>query len=169
MFQSIDARACRAPRPRATVSRVVALALLGATLATACTRGPDPAAPAVTAEDQVAALRIEELTTGQGAEAMPGSRVTVHYTGWLYSAAAPDTKGKEFDSSRGGRPFSFTLGARQVIAGWDEGVAGMRVGGQRRLVIPAALGYGDRGAGGVIPPGATLVFDVELLEVEPPR
>jgi FKBP-type peptidyl-prolyl cis-trans isomerase FkpA len=133
---------------------------------------PRPASPATTTtpENQVSELQVQDLVVGQGAEATAGSKVTVHYSGWLYDQGATDHKGKPFDSSReSGRPSSFTLGARQVIAGWDQGVAGMRVGGQRRLVIPAALAYGDRGAGGVIPPGATLVFDVELLDVQPPR
>ncbi|MGB7904775.1 MAG: FKBP-type peptidyl-prolyl cis-trans isomerase, partial [Steroidobacteraceae bacterium] len=94
----------------------------------------------------------------------------VHYTGWMYDNAQPEKKGAEFDSSRkSGQPFSFVLGQRQVIAGWDQGVNGMKVGGQRRLVIPSALAYGDRGAGGVIAPGATLVFDVELLGVQSQR
>jgi FKBP-type peptidyl-prolyl cis-trans isomerase FkpA len=129
-----------------------------------------PAPTAVAADDQVAALAVTDVVTGQGAEATAGSKVTVHYTGWTYDHAGPDQKGKEFDSSRkGGQPFSFVLGQQQVISGWDQGVAGMKVGGQRRLVIPAALAYGDSGAGGVIAPGATLVFDVELLAVEPPR
>ena len=92
----------------------------------------------------------------------------MHYTGWLYDKERPEGKGTEFDSSRkSGQPFSFRLGAGDVIAGWDQGVAGMSVGGQRRLIIPAALGYGETGAGGVIPPGATLLFDVELLDVKP--
>ena len=109
-------------------------------------------------------MQVQDLVVGSGPEAVAGSRVTVHYTGWLYEKAKPDAKGSEFDSSRkGGNPFSFELGAGDVIAGWDQGVAGMRVGGQRRLTIPASLGYGERGAGGVIPPGATLLFDVELL------
>jgi FKBP-type peptidyl-prolyl cis-trans isomerase FkpA len=95
---------------------------------------------------------------GMGQPAQPGDRVSVHYTGWL-----PD--GREFDSSRGGDPFVFTLGQGEVIHGWDEGVAGMRPGGQRRLVIPSPLAYGEQGAGGVIPPNANLVFDVELLEI----
>ncbi len=98
----------------------------------------------------------------------PGSLVTVHYTGWLYDPKAHRrAKGTKFDSSRdaGGRPFQFWLGAGNVIRGWDEGVVGMKVGGHRRLVIPSSLGYGQRGAGGVIPPGAALVFDVELLDV----
>jgi FKBP-type peptidyl-prolyl cis-trans isomerase len=104
-------------------------------------------------------LGIQDVKVGQGAEAKPGTTAVVHYTGWL-------TDGKKFDSSRDrGTPFDFTLGAGQVIAGWDMGVAGMKVGGQRKLVIPADLGYGAAGAPPVIPPGATLVFDVELLEV----
>jgi FKBP-type peptidyl-prolyl cis-trans isomerase FkpA len=142
------------------------LATVGfAVLLAACSR---PELTAVTAANQVAAMQVTELVVGQGAEATRDARVTVHYTGWLYDHAAADNKGREFDSSRkGGQPFSFQVGQGQVIAGWDRGVAGMRAGGQRRLVIPADLAYGDRGAGGVIPPGATLVFDVELLEVEP--
>jgi FKBP-type peptidyl-prolyl cis-trans isomerase FkpA len=149
--------------------RAVALALcLAGVLALGGCAPPAVQAP-VAAEDQATELQAQDLVVGQGAVAAPGSTVTVHYTGWLYDRDAPEQKGRQFDSSRGatGRPFSFTLGARQVIAGWDEGVAGMRVGGQRRLVIPSALGYGDQGAGGVIPPKATLVFDVELLEVKP--
>jgi FKBP-type peptidyl-prolyl cis-trans isomerase FkpA len=103
---------------------------------------------------------------GSGATATSGQTVSVHYTGWLFDAAQPDNKGRKFDSSRDrGDPFRFVLGAGQVIAGWDQGVAGMQVGGQRTLTIPPELGYGARGAGGVIPPNATLVFDVELLEV----
>jgi len=91
----------------------------------------------------------------------------VQYTGWLYEAAAPDNKGKQFDSSRtGGAPFRFPLGAGQVIKGWDQGVAGMQVGESRRLIIPPDLAYGDNGAGGVIPPGATLVFDIDLIGIE---
>jgi FKBP-type peptidyl-prolyl cis-trans isomerase FkpA len=91
--------------------------------------------------------------------------VTVHYTGWLYDPEAPETKGAKFDSSLDrGQPFQFWLGAGKVIAGWDQGVTGMKVGGKRRLVIPSTLGYGQRGAGGLIPPGAALVFDVELLD-----
>ena len=108
-------------------------------------------------------LQYEDTTVGSGAEAAAGQHVSVHYTGWLYKDGV---KGTKFDSSKDrGDPFSFALGAGQVIRGWDEGVQGMRVGGTRVLVIPAELGYGARGAGGVIPPNATLMFEVELLGV----
>jgi len=106
------------------------------------------------------------VTVGNGAAATAGKQVSVHYTGWLYDPKAADKHGKKFDSSRDhGEPFSFKLGAGQVIRGWDQGVAGMKVGGKRTLVIPSELGYGSRGAGGAIPPNATLLFDVELLGV----
>ena len=105
--------------------------------------------------------------TGEGISL--GQVAVVHYTGWLFDPAAPEQKGTKFDSSRDrGEPFKFAIGAGQVIRGWDEGVQGMQPGGQRRLVVPPDFGYGDRGAGGVIPPGATLVFDVELLAIEAP-
>ncbi len=108
-----------------------------------------------------------DIKLGTGALAESGRNVVVHYTGWLFDPSAADNKGRKFDSSRDrGDPFRFALGAGQVIRGWDQGVAGMKVGGQRTLVIPPELGYGARGAGGVIPPNATLVFDVELLNVE---
>jgi len=104
-------------------------------------------------------LIIEDLEVGSGAEAVAGKRVSVHYTGWL-------TTGTKFDSSKDrGDPFSFPLGGGNVIAGWDEGVQGMKIGGRRKLTIPPQLGYGARGAGGVIPPNATLVFEVELLGI----
>ena len=104
-------------------------------------------------------LIIDELVVGAGAAAAAGQQVTVHYTGWL-------TDGTKFDSSKDrGDPFIFPLGAGRVIKGWDEGVQGMKIGGKRKLTIPATLGYGARGAGGVIPPNATLVFEVELLGV----
>jgi FKBP-type peptidyl-prolyl cis-trans isomerase len=115
----------------------------------------------------VKSLQKNDAKQGTGAEAVPGRTVVVHYTGWLYDPAQPGGKGKKFDSSRDrGEPFSFPLGAGRVIRGWDEGVAGMKVGGQRTLVIPPDMGYGARGAGGVIPPNATLIFDVELLDVK---
>ncbi|MBI4997464.1 MAG: FKBP-type peptidyl-prolyl cis-trans isomerase [Rhodocyclales bacterium] len=113
--------------------------------------------PAITT---ASGLIIEDLVVGDGAEAQAGQFVSVHYTGWL-------TDGKKFDSSKDRNdPFEFGLGARQVISGWDEGVQGMKVGGSRKLTIPPNLGYGARGAGGVIPPNATLVFEVELLAIK---
>jgi len=109
-------------------------------------------------------LKYTDTNVGTGAEAAKGHKVSVHYTGWLYNNGA---KGAKFDSSLDrGQPFAFALGAQQVIRGWDEGVAGMKVGGKRTLIIPPELGYGARGAGGVIPPNATLMFDVELLGVQ---
>lgn len=108
-------------------------------------------------------LQYEDTTVGEGTEATKGQNVSVHYTGWLYNN---DEQGAKFDSSRDRNDaFDFSLGGGMVIKGWDEGVQGMKVGGQRTLIIPAALGYGARGAGGVIPPNATLKFDVELLKV----
>ena len=113
-----------------------------------------------------AQLKITELKPGTGPAIKTGQTAVVHYTGWLYVEDAPDHKGRKFDSSLDRNdPFSFPVGGGQVIQGWDQGVAGMQVGGQRRLVIPAELGYGSRGAGGVIPPNATLLFDVELLSI----
>jgi FKBP-type peptidyl-prolyl cis-trans isomerase len=112
------------------------------------------------------ALQKDDAEVGTGAEAVAGRSVTVHYTGWLFDESKPDHKGRKFDSSRDrNEPFEFRLGAGQVIRGWDEGVAGMKIGGKRTLTIPADYGYGARGAGGVIPPNATLIFDVELLGV----
>jgi FKBP-type peptidyl-prolyl cis-trans isomerase len=106
-------------------------------------------------------LQYEDTTPGTGAEAHPGEICSMHYTGWLWVNGA---KGTKFDSSLDrGQPFSFELGEGQVIKGWDEGVAGMKIGGKRTLLIPPAIGYGARGAGGVIPPNATLLFEVELL------
>jgi FKBP-type peptidyl-prolyl cis-trans isomerase len=109
-------------------------------------------------------LQIIDSTVGTGASPKPGQTCVMHYTGWLYENGQ---KGKKFDSSVDrNEPFEFPIGQRQVIAGWDEGVASMKVGGKRTLIIPPALGYGARGAGGVIPPNATLMFDVELLAVK---
>jgi FKBP-type peptidyl-prolyl cis-trans isomerase len=108
---------------------------------------------------QGSGLQVEDMVQGNGAEAVAGKTVTVHYTGWL-------TDGKKFDSSHDrGQPFNFQLGAGRVIKGWEQGVAGMKVGGKRRLTIPPELGYGARGAGNVIPPNAWLVFEVDLLGV----
>jgi FKBP-type peptidyl-prolyl cis-trans isomerase FkpA len=111
-------------------------------------------------------LESVDTTVGSGAEAVAGQRVRVHYTGWLYDPTAANHRGKKFDSSKDrGQPFSFGLGGGEVIRGWDEGVQGMKVGGTRVLTIPPEMGYGARSAGGVIPPNATLVFEVELLAV----
>jgi FKBP-type peptidyl-prolyl cis-trans isomerase FkpA len=145
------------------VMLVIAIALIIG-LALKSRTGADGAASAQTAPNQ--GLKMTDVKTGSGAEAVEGKTVVVHYTGWLYDESAPENKGKKFDSSRDrGDPFDFPLGAGHVIKGWDQGVAGMKVGGQRTLVIPPEMGYGARGAGGVIPPNATLVFDVELLQV----
>jgi FKBP-type peptidyl-prolyl cis-trans isomerase len=115
-------------------------------------------------------LQKTDVVKGTGEGISLGQVAVVHYTGWLYDPGAPEQKGQKFDSSRDrGEPFKFAIGAGQVIRGWDEGVQGMQPGGQRRLVIPPDLGYGDRGAGGAIPPGATLVFDVELLAIQQPN
>lgn len=114
----------------------------------------------------VDALQRIDVAVGQGRPAASGDEVAVHYTGWLYDQNAPDKRGAQFDSSHDrGAPFAFELGAGRVIRGWDEGVTGMQPGGRRELHIPAWLGYGANGAGKVIPPGASLVFEVELLEI----
>jgi FKBP-type peptidyl-prolyl cis-trans isomerase len=123
-----------------------------------------PAAAANEVTEMPDGLKYTDTKIGDGAEATSGKKVSVHYTGWLSNNGA---KGAKFDSSVDrGKPFEFTLGAHQVIAGWDEGVAGMKVGGERTLIIPPELGYGARGAGGVIPPNAALIFDVQLLGVQ---
>ena len=137
------------------------LALLGIFCANMLLALPALAQPAVTE------LKKIDRKVGTGALASAGQTVSVHYTGWLYDPKAPESRGKKFDSSRDrGKPFSFPLGGGRVIQGWDQGVAGMKVGGLRTLIIPAELGYGASGAGnGVIPPNATLLFEVELLGV----
>ena len=125
------------------------------------------ALPVAAVAGETASLQVTELAEGDGPAIEPGAVAVVHYTGWLHDADAEEGKGRKFDSSVDrGKPFRFPLGAGRVIKGWDEGVAGMKVGGKRRLVIPPQMAYGERGAGGVIPPGATLVFDVELLGIE---
>ncbi len=143
----------------------ISLALLltvGTFSTTACSRQDAPK----TENGNMTELIKTDVKLGKGDLATPGKNVSVHYTGWLYDADAPDHHGKKFDSSRDrNEPFEFTLGAGQVIQGWDQGVAGMQVGGERTLIIPPNMGYGARGAGNVIPPNATLVFDVELLGV----
>ncbi|MGZ3159775.1 MAG: FKBP-type peptidyl-prolyl cis-trans isomerase [Burkholderiaceae bacterium] len=109
----------------------------------------------------------KDSKVGTGKEAVAGKEVSVNYTGWLYNAAAPDLHGAKFDSSIGRGPFTFPLGAGMVIKGWDQGVVGMKIGGKRTLIIPADMAYGKRGAGGgMIPPDAPLIFDVELLDVK---
>ncbi|MFM7799279.1 MAG: FKBP-type peptidyl-prolyl cis-trans isomerase [Planctomycetota bacterium] len=129
----------------------------------------DPASPAPSPPGSAmppTELQAQDLEPVDGAAVAAGQTAVVHYTGWLWDAAAPDNKGRKFDSSRDhGDTFAFRVGGGQVIRGWDQGVEGMKVGGKRRLVIPPQLGYGDRGAGGVIPGGATLVFDVELMGI----
>jgi FKBP-type peptidyl-prolyl cis-trans isomerase FkpA len=139
----------------------VALAMAAAS----CSRAPDDD-EAELARSNLSELLTADLVTGTGAEAVDGRLLRVHYTGWLYHPSRPDHKGREFDSSRRrGVPFEFRLGAGQVIRGWEDGVRGMRGGGVRRLTIPPSLAYGAAGAAGVIPPHATLVFEIELLEV----
>lgn len=140
--------------------------IFAAMMAVACGKSGDEAADGSAATAAPTELQSTTLAEGDGAEAVAGSNVTVHYTGWLFDGAAENNQGQKFDSSLDrSRPFSFPLGAGRVIQGWDQGVVGMKVGEKRRLVIPSHLGYGDRGAGNVIPGGATLVFDVELLAV----
>jgi FKBP-type peptidyl-prolyl cis-trans isomerase len=147
---------------------MIPIRLAGAAAALAIIAASTPAGRSNAADNQVIempdGLKYADTKTGDGAAAKAGNKVSVHYTGWLSDNGA---KGKKFDSSVDrGQPFQFILGQHQVIAGWDEGVAGMKVGGKRTLTIPPELGYGARGAGGVIPPNATLIFDVELLQVQ---
>jgi FKBP-type peptidyl-prolyl cis-trans isomerase FkpA len=131
-------------------------------LMSACGGKPTAAPPS-----PVTSMQSVELKAGAGESIAPGKIAVVQYTGWLYEATAKDNKGKQFDSSlTQGQPFRFPLGAGNVIKGWDQGVIGMKIGGSRRLIIPADLAYGDSGAGGVIPPGATLVFDIDLVAIE---
>lgn len=123
-------------------------------------------APTTWAADKIIQLQKIDRVSGNGTVARDGDVVQVNYTGWLYDAAAKDHRGKEFDSSLdGGEPIDFTLGAGEVIQGWDQGIRGMRVGGKRTLIIPARLAYGSRGAGDAVPPDAALVFDVDLVGV----
>ena len=147
---------------------MIPIRLAGAAAALAILAALTPAGRSDAADNQVTempnGLKYTDVKVGDGATAKAGNKVSVNYTGWLYDNGA---KGKKFDSSLDrGQPFQFTLGAHQVIAGWDEGVAGMKVGGKRTLIIPPELGYGARGFGAVIPPNATLIFDVELVQVQ---
>lgn len=149
------------PRRTMVVALVVGLGSASLALAAAATEDKKPSSKEPAMVESPTGLKYQDLVVGTGTEAKSGDRVRVHYTGWL-------DDGTKFDSSLDrGTPFQFRLGAGMVIAGWDEGVAGMKVGGKRRLVIPPGLAYKDRGAGGVIPPNATLTFEVELLDTQP--
>jgi len=153
-------------RSLALASAVAAVFIAPSVMTLALAADTAPTVPQSKLDATMSQLQITDTTVGTGAEAVKGKTVVVHYTGWLYDPAKPDKKGRKFDSSVDrGSPFTFPLGAGKVIKGWDEGVSGMRVGGKRTLVIPPAMAYGSRGAGGVIPPDATLLFDVELLGV----
>ncbi|NOX43371.1 MAG: FKBP-type peptidyl-prolyl cis-trans isomerase [Gammaproteobacteria bacterium] len=148
-----------------TVNAVIVLLLLITIISGCAVITGEDAAPAGN-NDQITELVIIDQSTGGGPIAEAGKRVHVHYTGWLYNDSAEDKKGNEFDSSLSrDKPFVFTLGKKQVIAGWDKGVAGMKVGGKRRLIIPSNMAYGRRGSGSSIPPNSVLLFDVELVEV----
>jgi peptidylprolyl isomerase len=150
------------PRTRTLVALVLVTALTGVFAAGASTTATaQEVGKTVTTSS---GLQITDSKIGTGATPRPGQICVMHYTGWLYQGGA---KGQKFDSSLDrGRPFEFPIGRQRVIAGWDEGVASMKVGGKRTLIIPPDLGYGARGAGGVIPPNATLIFEVELLDVK---
>ncbi len=155
VFLSLSFIACGGGEPKAAEPTTAAPA-----------SAPAPA-PMESQVADVSALSKDDTKAGTGSEARPGMTVSVHYTGWLYDPTAADKRGKKFDSSKDrNEPFEFPLGAGQVIAGWDQGVAGMKVGGTRILTIPSNMGYGARGAGGDIPPNAALLFEVELLGVK---
>ena len=150
--------------PRAGLLMALALGITSAGIALTCAPSQAMAQAAGKTMTTQSGLKITDTKVGDGATPKTGQTCVMHYTGWLYENGA---KGKKFDSSVDrGEPFEFAIGAHQVIRGWDEGVATMKVGGKRTLIIPPELGYGARGAGGVIPPNATLVFDVELLDVK---
>jgi FKBP-type peptidyl-prolyl cis-trans isomerase FkpA len=149
---------------RAPHARLLGI-LLGSLLVAACGGGDSSSSPTAPSTPS-APFSQTDLRVGTGSEAASGRTLTVNYSGWLYDPAQPESKGQRFDTSIGGAPFSFQLGAGRVIRGWDQGLVGMRVGGQRRLVIPPDLAYGSQGRPPAIPPNATLVFDVELLDVQ---
>ena len=152
--------------PTRTPARIAILGLIAALAA--CSGKPEAKAPATAPPaSAMTGLQSATLKEGTGAAVSAGQIAVVQYTGWLYESAASDHKGKQFDSSLTRRePFKFPLGTGSVIKGWDQGVVGMKIGESRRLTIPSDLAYGDAGAGGVIPPGATLVFDIELVGIE---
>jgi FKBP-type peptidyl-prolyl cis-trans isomerase FkpA len=143
--------------PRAAKAVLAAFVSASALLGAACASPSQPSVPVT--------FTMTDIRVGSGATVTSGSTVSVNYTGWLYDGSASDKKGAQFDASQAGRPFVFWVGAQQVIAGWDQGVPGMKVGGIRRLIVPASLAYGRNGAGDKIPPNASLVFDIELLAV----
>ena len=148
------------------MASALVLALAAVTAVAVDTQSQPKEKPAMTLPKTVNDLVKIDQITGNGTEALPLNNVSVHYTGWLYDPSKPDGHGTKFDSSKDrGEPFDFFLGGGQVIRGWDEGVVGMKIGGKRTLIIPAHMGYGANGAGGVIPPFATLIFDVELLAI----
>lgn len=147
--------------------RLASAVLLLSITTVACGGGAPGASSPAAAPADVNAFDKKDVAVGTGAEARPGMMVSVHYTGWLYTPSAPESRGKKFDSSKDrGQPFEFQLGKGDVIPGWDQGVAGMKVGGTRVLTIPSSMGYGARGAGADIPPNSGLVFEVELLGVK---
>jgi len=148
------------------MKKLIVPVLLALGFITACGQSGDTTmtepAPGVVTE-----LIIKDTAEGAGDEAVAGKTAVMHYTGWLYEPTSPDLRGPKFDSSLDrNQPFPFVVGAGMVIQGWDQGVPGMKVGGKRELIIPPGMAYGERGAGGVIPPNATLLFEVELLEVQ---
>jgi FKBP-type peptidyl-prolyl cis-trans isomerase len=150
----------------ALASAAAALLLASPGTAFAQTPGTAPTPQESKLDAKITQLQQTDISVGSGAEAVPGKIAVVHYTGWLYDPASVDKKGRKFDSSLDRRsPFSFPLGGGRVIRGWDEGVVGMRVGGRRSLIIPPDMAYGSRGAGRVIPPDSTLIFEIELLDV----
>jgi len=154
-------------RERLTTIIKTSVSLLGILLITACQPQGETALSENTTGSAITELQITDVVAGDGATAEAGQNVVVHYTGWLYDPSQPDNKGEKFDSSVDrGQPFSFPLGAGRVIRGWDEGFAGMQIGGKRILVIPPDMGYGASGAGSAIPPNATLMFEVDLLEIQ---
>lgn len=151
----------------------LSLAISIGSFVTACSKSTSPTSEKTPTEaassptTPISSFTKTDVKVGNGAEAKSGQTVSVHYTGWLYEKSAASKHGTKFDSSRDrGTPFDFPLGAGRVIKGWDQGVVGMKVGGQRTLVIPADMAYGARGAGGAIPPNAMLIFDVELMGIK---